>query len=136
MTKHELSKLIYLNKEIEYLKMRIEELECAAESQQMRITGMPKAVGFTDRVAGCTVEIVELKELLDQNLRKCFKELNSLKRYIEGIKDSEIRMIMTLRYVNGLSWRQIAVRISAYATEDSVRMRHNRYLKSMGEVDL
>lgn len=129
MTKHALSKLIYLNKEVEYLKMRITELECAAESQQMRITGMPRVVGFSDRVASCTVEIAELKELLDLNLRKCFRELNKLKRYIEGIEDSEIRMIMTLRYINGLSWRQIAGRISAYATEDSVRMRHNRYLK-------
>lgn len=105
MTKHELSKLIYLNKEIEYLKMRITELECAAASQQMRITGMPRAIGFSDKVASYTVEIAELKELLDLNLRKFFRELNRLKRYIESIEDSEIRMIMTLRYVNGLSWR-------------------------------
>lgn len=132
MTKHELSKLIYLNKEIEYHKMRITELECAAESQQIRITGMPRAVGFSDRVASYTAEIADLKELLNLNLRKCFTELNRLKRYIESIEDSEIRMIMTLRYVNGLSWRQIAARISVYATEDSVRMRHNRYLREHG----
>lgn len=129
MTKNELSRLIYLNKETEYLKMRITELECAAESRQTRITGMPRAIGFSDRIASYTAEIAELKGLLDQNLSKCFSELNRLKGYIENIEDSEIRMIMTLRYVNGLSWRQIAAKISHYASEDSVRMRHNRYLK-------
>lgn len=129
MTKHELSKLIYLSKEIEFLKMRITELECAAESQQIRITGMPKAVGFSDRVGSYAAEIIELKESLESNLRKYFGEFHRLKGYIDSIEDSEIRIIMTLRYVNGLSWREIAARISPYATEDSVRMRHNRYLR-------
>lgn len=129
MTKHELSRLIYLNREIEYIEMRLTELECAAESQQIRITGMPRAVGFSNKVGDYAAEITDLKELLNQSLIKCFRELNRLKRYIEVIEDSEIRMIMTLRYIHGLSWRDIATRISIYATEDSVRMRHNRYLR-------
>jgi uncharacterized coiled-coil protein SlyX len=133
VTKQELSGLIHLNKETEYLTMRIKELECAASSQSAKITGMPKVLGFSNKVVDYTAEITELKELLDSNLKKCFSELNRLKRYKESIEDSEIRMIMTLRYINGLSWRQIAARISAYATEDSVRMRHDRYLREHGK---
>lgn len=129
MTKQELSQLYYLNREIEHLKSRIVELECAATSTTSRITGMPHASGISDKVGKYAAEIVDLKELLDLNLKKCFYELNRLNRYIESIEDSEMRMILSLRYINGLSWEQVAASISPYATEDSIRMRHNRYLR-------
>lgn len=82
-TKQELSELIYLNKEIKHIKMGLAELECAAASQSTKITGMPKASGFSDRVAKYATEITALKDLLELNLRKCFRELNRLNRYIE-----------------------------------------------------
>lgn len=105
------------------------ELGCAATSSNSRITGLPHASGISDKVGKYAAEITDLKELLDLNLKKCFYELNRLNRYIESIEDSEMRMIMSLRYINGLSWEQVVASISIYATEDSVRMRHNRYLR-------
>ena len=129
MNKRELSQLYYLNREIEQLKSRIEELECIAVSDTSRITGMPHVTGISDKVGRYAAEIADLKELLDLNLKKCFYELNRLNRYIEGIDDSQMRMIMTLRYVNGLSWRQIAFSIGGGNTEDSIKKLAYRYLK-------
>ena len=129
MNKKELSQLYYLNREIEQLKSRIEELECIAVSDTSRITGMPHVTGISDKVGRYAAEIADLKELLDLNLKKCFYELNRLNRYIEGIDDSQMRMIMTLRYVNGLSWRQIAFNIGGGNTEDSIKKLAYRYLK-------
>ncbi|EHN13420.1 hypothetical protein [Clostridium sporogenes] len=129
MTKKELSQLYYLNKEIGHLKNRIEELECIAISSTSQITGMPHATGISDKVGKYVAEIADLKELLDLNLKKCFYELNRLNRYINSVKDSQIRMILTLRYVNGLSWRQIAFSIGGGNTEDSVKKLAYRYLK-------
>lgn len=129
MTKQELSQLYYLNREIEQLKSRIVELECAATSSTSRITGLPHATGVSDKVGKYAAEIGDLKELLDLNLKKCFYELNRLNRYIESIEDSQIRMIITLRYVNGLSWRQIAFSIGGGNTEDGVKKLAYRYLK-------
>ena len=129
MNKRELSQLYYLNREIEQLKSRIEELECIAVSDTSRITGMPHVTGISDKVGIYAAEIADLKELLDLNLKKCFYELNRLNRYIEGIDDSQMRMIMTLRYVNGLSWRQIAFNIGGGNTEDSIKKLAYRYLK-------
>ncbi len=129
MTKQELSQLYYLNREIEHLKGRITELECIATSSNSRITGMPHATDISDKVGKYAAEITDLKELLDLNLKKCFYELNRLNRYIESIDDSQIRMIMTLRYVNGLSWRQIAFSVGGGNTEESVKKVAYRYLK-------
>jgi hypothetical protein len=104
-------------------------LECIAVSDTSRITGMPHVTGISDKVGRYVAEIADLKELLNLNLKKCFYELNRLNRYIESIDDSQMRMIMTLRYVNELSWRQIAFSIGGGNTEDSIKKLAYRYLK-------
>jgi hypothetical protein len=130
MTKHELSQLYYLNREIVQLQMRLEELEGLATSCTSHITGMPMVQGISDKIAKYAVEIADLKGILDLSLKRCFYELNRLNRYIESVEDVEVRLILSLRYVNGLSWNQVAASISPYATEDSIRMIHNRFLKN------
>ena len=128
MTKEKLSQLFYLNREIEQLKTRLVELECAATSCTAQITGMPHASGISDKVGKYGVEIADLKDLLEFNLKKCFSELNKLNQYIQGIDDSEIRMILSLRYINGLSWQQVAFSIGEY-DEQYPRRKHNSFLK-------
>ncbi len=129
MTKQKLSQLYFLNREIEELQRRIAELECLSTSCTAQITGMPKASGISDKVAKYAVEIADLKEILDLNYKKCFLELKGLNRYIESIENSEIRQIISLRYINGLSWNQVAASICFAATEDSVRKKHDRFLR-------
>lgn len=87
------------------------KVECIATSTNLRITGMPHVGDISDKVKKYATEIENLKELLDLNIKKCFYELKRFNRYIESIEDSEMRMILTLRYVNELSWRQIAFSI-------------------------
>jgi prefoldin subunit 5 len=129
MTKQELSQLYYLNREIEQLKSRIAELECSATSTSSVITGMPHASGVSDKVGKYAAEIADLRELLDLNLKKCFYELNRLNRYIESIEDSQMRMILSLRHINGLCWDQVAASIGGGNSDKSVQMMVNRFLK-------
>lgn len=128
MTKKELSQLYYLNREIEEQQRRLQELEDLAISCTTQITGMPRGTIWSDKIGKYAAEIADLKGLLDLNLKKCFYELNRLNRYVESVTDSQIRMILSLRYVNGLNWEQVATSISPYATEDSVRKAHDRFL--------
>lgn len=133
MTKQELSQLYYLNREIEQIKQRIEELECIATSTTLNITGMPHVSGVTDKVGKYAAEIADLKELLELNLKKCFYELNRLNRYINTIDDPILRMVFTLRYINGLSWRQVAYSIGGNNTENAVKKMAYRYLDKLNK---
>ncbi|MEA4973953.1 MAG: RNA polymerase subunit sigma-24 [Candidatus Metalachnospira sp.] len=128
MTKKELSQLYWLNREIEEQQRRLEELECLATSCTSNITGMPKSRGVTDKLSKYAAEIVDLRGLIDLNIKKCFYELNRLNRYIETVEDSQMRMILSLRYINGLIWQQIAMSIGGGNTADSVRKAHDRFL--------
>lgn len=128
INKRDLSQLFWLNREIEELQRRLDELEMLATSCTSHITGMPKSAGVVDRLAKYSVEIADLRALLDLNLKKCFYELNRLNRYIEGVADGQVRLILSLRYVNGLGWRQIADSIGNGYTADTIRKAHDRYL--------
>lgn len=130
MTKQELSQLYYLNREIEHLKTRIAEIEGLATSTTKQITGMPHVVGVSDNIGKYVAELADLKELLQLNLKKCFYEFNRLNRFIQSIEDSQLRMILSLRYINGLSWLQIALSIGGSNTADSIRMQHDRFLRN------
>ena len=128
VNKKELSQLYWLNREIEEQQRRLAELETLATSCTSRITGMPHATGVTDKLAKYAAEIADLHGLIDLNIRKCFYELNRINRFISTLEDSLIRQILSLRYVNGLTWQQIAFSIGGGNTADSVRKVHNRFL--------
>ncbi len=129
MTKKELSQLYFLNREIEEQQRRLVELETLATSSTSQITGMPCMSRISDKVGKYAAEIADLKGLLDLNLKKCFYELSRLNRYIASIDDSEMRMILSLRYVNGLNWEQVAASISYCRSGEGVRKTHERFLK-------
>jgi hypothetical protein len=131
MNKKELSQLYYLNREIEEQKRRLEELRCQAESCTSRITGLPHAPTNFDRISKYAAEIADLRGLIDLNIKKCFYELNRLIRFIDAVDDSQMRMILSLRYINGLPWQQIAYSIGGYNSSDGIRKAHDRYLEKL-----
>ena len=129
MTKKELSQLYYLRKEIKEQQRRLSELEALATSCTAKITGLPNGNGVSDKIANYATEIADLKSLLDLNLKKCFYELNRFDRFISSVKDSEMRIILTLRYSQGLSWQQIAQNMGVLGDGSTERKKHNRFLK-------
>jgi len=128
MTKKELSQLYYLNREIKEQQRRLAEVETVATSCMATITGLPRSNNISDKLAEHAIEIADLKALLDLNLKKCFYELNRLNRYIQSVDDSQMRLILSLRYINGLSWQQIAFSIGE-TDESYPRRKHNKFLK-------
>ena len=129
MTKKELSQLYWLNREIEEEKRKLRELEVAATSGTATITGLPHVSGAHDRLGDMAILIAEQRDLIDLKVRQSVIEYNRLNRYIAGIEDAQMRMILSLRYVNGLSWQQVAVNIGGGNTADGVRMMVDRYLQ-------
>ena len=128
MRKEELSQLFWLNREVEEQQRRLEELESLSTSCTTQLTGMPRGSGISDKVARYATEIADLRAAIDRNIARCFRELSRLNRFIQEIDESQMRMILSLRYINGLSWQQIAFSIGEY-DEQYPRKKHNEFLK-------
>lgn len=129
MTVKELSQLFWLNREIEMDQKRLAELEASASAPHSpNMDGMPHAPGYGDALARCVAEIIDLKAIIAAKQQQCIFERNRLEGYIAEIPDSLTRQIFVLRFINGLSWRQVAYSIGGGNTEDSVKKTCYRYL--------
>lgn len=128
MTLKELSQLYYLNREIERDQERLEQLRASVSAPGApNYDGMPKSPSFENRLERYIAEIVDLEAIIQAKITQCLHERNRLERYIAEIPDSLTRQIFTLRFIDGLSWVQIAFSIGNN-TADSVRMICNRHI--------
>ncbi len=127
MTKKELSQLYWLNREIEEEKRKLEELIAAASGCTQKITGLPH-VGGVDKTGDMAILIAEQRDLIELKVKQSVIEYNRLNRYIASVEDAQMRMILSLRYVNGLSWQQVVFHIGE-SDEQYPRRKHNKFLK-------
>lgn len=57
------------------------------------------------------------------------EEMKEAEDYIEAIEDKVVQMILRYRYLDGLTWNEVAVALGGDNTEDSVRKRADRHFK-------
>ena len=112
MTKKELSQLFWLNKEIGELQKELRNLETSFYSSPF-----------------INWEIKDLKGLIALKLKQVQKQRYKLEQFIDGIEDSQVRLIFRLRHVNGLYWEQIGNEIGY--SKDGVRKRYLREMRRL-----
>ena len=54
---------------------------------------------------------------------------NDVEKYIDGIEDSRTRRIFRHRYLDNMTWIQVAHQMGKNATPDGCRMTHDRFLE-------
>ena len=134
MTLKGLSQLYYLNREIEIDLARLHDLRRTLESPA--IARMSKAPAKTAQSRNVErnfeqyeKKVEKLTAIIEEKRLSCLDERIRLEEYICTIPDSLTRQIFTLRFINGLGWRQIAFSIGGNNTADGVRKACARYLE-------
>lgn len=117
-TQRRLSRLNDMKQEVDELSQRIARLEREPES------GGDRARFGAERAAAIA--------RMDVRRADCMEELGRLYAFIDDIPDSRLRRIFSFRYIDGLTWRQIAFRIGEY-DEQYPRRLHDRYLLKTGK---
>ena len=56
--------------------------------------------------------------------------LNKVEEFIASVDDSRMRRIITLRFIDNLSWNKVADRIGGNNTEDSVKKAFYRFMEN------
>lgn len=129
MTKKELSRYYYLEREILHDKEEIEELQTQATHITQMLSDMPKGQGNKDKIEKIVAELVERDALLHEKKAKAEHARNEILQYINDIDDPLIRLIIQYRYVNLLSWTKVAYFVGGNNTPDGVRMLSDRYIR-------
>lgn len=130
MTIKELSQLYWLKREIEDDEKRLKELEAAALSLgSPNLSGNVKIQGDgSSRIERMVSEIIDTHAVISAKRERCIHERNRLEKYIASVPDSHLRQMMTYRFVDGLSWTEVACRVGGN-TKDSVRKACKRFVE-------
>ena len=102
----------------------------------MNMSGMPRASSPRNRIEEIIAEI-DAKEreilVLDQQIRKKRIRYEAVKQEFEAAidrcEDFRIALILKYRFIDLLTWQQIANRIGGNNTSDGVRKAANRYIR-------
>lgn len=101
-------------KRIAALKSRLDYWQRLAESTTLELR--PDAAFSSlpgKKVETCACNIVTLKnELLDEIADLCLRERTVAKAISDAVKDPTLRVVLELRYLNGLTFCEIATRMS------------------------
>lgn len=129
MTLKELSQLYWLRREVIMDARRLIELETMMNG----ISGMTET-GIKDRTGETAVEIEELRNILADKQYKALMERNKLEQYIASVDDSYMRQILTLRFVDGNSWKKVAMEMGGNNTADGIRKACRRFIANENKV--
>ena len=130
MTLKELSQCYDLKNEIEQLELKIKKLEDEATDTSAKITGMPHSADIRDKIGETVANLDAYKTKLIDRHKRYSIELIRLNDYISACPDSLTRQILTYRFVNGLSWNQVAAHIGHTVTVWSVKDTAYRYIRN------
>lgn len=133
--KSKLSQLNDLKKEISELQFKIEKLEKkgivvgSVEASYKRPPYTKHNISIEANDPRFINKINDLKQTLQLRLNNLLELQNEIEKFISNLPTSRLRTIFELRYIKQYSWQKIAYVIGGYATKDSVRKEHDRFLK-------
>ena len=135
MIKEQLEQLYQLNKEIELLRRQIEGINYEPKMVSDSVTASSKSFPYTEHlviisgVEDFGDKMDRLKRRLTKMLRRALDKVEELNTQIEAIQDSEMRQIFMLRYINNLTWQQVAIQMGTAGDGSTERKKCDRYLE-------
>lgn len=145
VTKESLSQYIILKREIKYLSERIDKLRNEQSKHEENkehdmVRASHKYFPYTEhgvQIEGLTSNTEKMLNAtikceirtLERRYDELLQAINEIIEFIDEIPDSYVRMIVTYRFVEGMSWRKIADIIGGGNTEDSIRKTFNRFIE-------
>lgn len=139
-----------MKEEIKDLRKRIQKLDKFLENPPV-VADIVKGTRRDGTIGPIKITgIPEPEYVRKQGIRERYRKMLKLKEaelleltcqaeeYIESIDKAELRIMFRLYYIDGLTWVQVAHRMNAMFpkrkvpyTEDSCRMRNNRFFEKM-----
>ena len=125
------------------LKAEIKDLEKSIDKlsdfkvEHDKVTGSDSEFPYIKRsftIEGYNIQNIdrlnELKKLLIDRKSKCEDMKLEIEKFISNIPDSRTRRVFQYRYIDGLTWLQIAMRMNK-VHESYPRKIHDRYLENI-----
>lgn len=126
MTKERLRNYQAIKEELQQLEGRLLEIETALYSpKNQKLTGMPSAPSKGNAMEDMAARHIELQDLYKSKMDDLATELLTIEAAIESL-DPTARLLCRYRYVDGLKWEEVCVRMNY-----SWRQVHNLHRRAL-----
>lgn len=112
MTLKELSKYHDIKVECDDLTARIKELELTILKSSKFSDSKVSFNGNSNPTEQLVIKLTKLKEKYDKKQYYLIEEMEKIEDYLNTINDSEIRTIMRKRFIDLLTWEQVAAQLN------------------------
>ena len=130
MTKDFLKEHITKLNEAKGLKFEIDQMYCTIKSPA--ITGMPSGSPTSNDKLGNILWKIQEKEIRYlAKLDIILNEEKDIEKVIDTLKDSSERTIMRYRYISGLSWEEVCVKVNY-----SWKHTHRLHSSALNKINL
>ena len=99
-----------LSMEIDQISEELQRWQDLATRISPSYSDMPHG-GGSDKVQTAAVEVAELTDKLNRKLHQAIMVQENIKKLLESLDDIKLRQLMSYRYINGMRWEEIAVRM-------------------------
>lgn len=112
MTKKDLRELFWMKKNIGRMEEELVELESKASKISTELIKVQKGARPTnDKLGDIVSEIVDLKNEINEQLKKYYERVKYIERAIEALPPREA-LLIRLRYLEQMSWEEICVEMN------------------------
>ena len=133
MTLEQLNEYARLCREREQAENLKAALESAAGLKAQRITGLPHAPGYKNKLGNIVPKILDELPLVESQIEDLRKQIarreTEILHFIDTLPDIQTRIIFRLRFLEGFTWSWIAYHVGGGNTADAVKKRCYRYLE-------
>lgn len=136
MTKFDLSKLKDLNKEIELLQRQIDDAYNKADKIYDTVKGSSPKLPYQERVIRVSGvdwhsydrKVAGIRRKLQRRVDDLMEQAAEINEFIAALPDVEVRMILQLKYINGMSYEEIGPELGM--SERTVRRKFRKWWES------
>lgn len=129
MIRGELNELYWLNKEVEDLQNRLQELEETSGVGSSKMGDGIHGSEINNPVEKVAMKKLALKNRIAETMLIILEEKEKIERFVETIPDSQIRTIIRLRNIDLMSWEAIGNFMGL--DRKTVATKYNKFLKEL-----
>lgn len=121
MTRQDLEKHLKLRRQLMECRDILQNLKRSVGPGTQALTGMPHAPGVKDKVGDLATEITYMERRVAALQAKVDDQAVEVRNFIAGVQDDQMKIILSLRYIRGLTWIEVALVLGGRNTGSGVR---------------
>lgn len=110
--KQYLLKYQHLTQEVDRLSDERAQVLARAQKITPTLSDMPKSQSGANRLELAVEDIVENADKLAEKIREMLRTKEEIEQVIDSLEDDTLRRLMKYRYINGMTWELIAVKMN------------------------